>query len=582
MSGGEVRILDEYGRQMPTARERARIAGAGRTRALTGGRGQYSGPAYDAADVYGQHVGAWQPYLWSPDGELNMYRDRIVSRVRDLVRNDGWASGAVTRVLDNAIGAALRPIPKPDYRWLKIVTGSKAFDLEWAKEFSAVLEAHWRSWSNGIGKWCDAARNNEFADLMRIAFRHKLIDGDSLAIMGWRKERIGVGRSRYATCVQLVDPDRLSNPMQVFDQNTMRGGVEIDELGAATHYHIRRAHVGDWFSAAQSMTWDRIPRETFWGRPIVVHDYDGDRASQHRGGAGIFTPIINRMRMLAKYDQAELDSALINTMFGAYIESPFDPQLTAEAFDDKERVDHYQTNRMDYHASKNDIVMGQTRIPILFPGEKVVSTQASHPHGNFEAFEASFLRSFAACVGLSAQQISNNWSDVNYSSARGALLEAWKTLGRRRHDFAHGFCNPIRTCWMEESFIVDGDDYPWPSGVERNFPLFRDALSRCRWLGPAVGWLDPVAEVQSAIMRLDGALSTQEDELAQQGLDFEEVIDQRSYEIKRFDEAGIPRPEWAGALITAAGQSGGGDDGGAQSTGERIKRPPAPKKPEAT
>jgi capsid protein len=35
----------------------------------------------------------WQPALWSPDNEINIYRDRIVSRMRDLVRNDGWASG---------------------------------------------------------------------------------------------------------------------------------------------------------------------------------------------------------------------------------------------------------------------------------------------------------------------------------------------------------------------------------------------------------------------------------------------------------------------------------------------------------
>jgi hypothetical protein len=55
-----------------------------RARALSGGAGRYTGPPYDAADIYGQHMAAWQPYLWSPDGELNMYRDRIVSRVREL------------------------------------------------------------------------------------------------------------------------------------------------------------------------------------------------------------------------------------------------------------------------------------------------------------------------------------------------------------------------------------------------------------------------------------------------------------------------------------------------------------------
>jgi capsid protein len=159
--------------------------------------------------------------------------------------------------------------------------------------------------------------------MMRTAFRHKLVDGDALAVIQWLPERVKPGRAHYSTCVTLVDPDRLSNPQLRFDQNTMRGGVEIDPVrGNAVAYHIRRAHAGDWFSAKDSLTWDRVPRETSFGRPIVVHDYDGDRASTHRGGAGIFAPILQRIKMLSKYDQVELDSAVVNSIFSAYIESP--------------------------------------------------------------------------------------------------------------------------------------------------------------------------------------------------------------------------------------------------------------------
>src|SRR5215813_10326842 len=98
-----------------TARRLARAGGVPRQRALSGGIGD---PPYDAANIRDQHFATWQPWLYSPDAELNIYRDRIVSRVRDLVRNDGWASGTVTRILDNAIGPRLRPISKPDYKFL--------------------------------------------------------------------------------------------------------------------------------------------------------------------------------------------------------------------------------------------------------------------------------------------------------------------------------------------------------------------------------------------------------------------------------------------------------------------------------
>ena len=67
----------------------------------------------------------WNPVLSSPDGEVNPYRDRMVARERDLIRNDGWASAAVTRAIDNVVGANFRPIAKPDYRALAAISGNK-------------------------------------------------------------------------------------------------------------------------------------------------------------------------------------------------------------------------------------------------------------------------------------------------------------------------------------------------------------------------------------------------------------------------------------------------------------------------
>jgi lambda family phage portal protein len=545
-----VAILGPDGAPLPASRpQRAQHL------ALAGGSGNYGGAPYDAADLYGQHMAAWSPMLWSPDGELNMYRDRIVSRVRDMVRNDGWASGAVTRILDNAVGANLRPIAKPDHRFLAATTGLKTFDHEWAKDFARAVDANWRSWADDeLGHYCDASRNMTFGQMLRLGFRHKLVDGDALGVMQWLPDRVGYGRARYATALQIVDPDRLSNPQMQFDQMTMRGGVKIDpDTGAAVGYWIRKAHAGDWFSAGQSVTWDLIDRETEWGRPIVVHDYDSDRAATHRGGAGIFAPVLQRLKMLVKYDGVELDAAIINAIFAAYVESPFDPELVSEALDDGEKLNTYQQTRTEFHTDKK-IMLGNARMPILFPGEKISTVSAVRPTSNFKDFEGAVLRNFATGVGLSAQQVSNDWSDVNYSSARGALLEAWKTLTRRRDDFASGFAGPVRAAWLEEAMAVD--DLPLPAGAP-DFAQYRGAYSRARWLGPPLGWIDPVDERVGAVIGLDAGFGTLEDVCAEQGKDMEEVLEQRAYEIRKFDELGIPKPEWAGAVAV-----------------DRVKQPP--------
>ncbi|MBE0152705.1 phage portal protein [Serratia fonticola] len=530
---GEVRILGVNGQ--PLAPSRPKISALNST----------SGIPYDAADVNGDHMANWQPGLWSTDNEINIYRDRIVSRVRDMVRNDGWVSGSVTRILDNAMGANFRPIIKPDYRALALMTGNNAFDATWADEYGRVVEAHWRTWSGDSGRYCDVERKQTVSQMLRLGFRHKLVDGDSLLVMQYRTDRLGNGRARYATTVQVIDPDRLSNPNGVFDMPNIRGGVEIDADGAPIAYHIREAHMGDWWSGAKTMTWQRVQRETEWGRPIVIHDFDHERGSQHRG-TGILTPVVQRMKMLIKYDQTELEAAIINAIFGAFIESPYDREMVESALDTEHtELGEYQSGRVEFHNDRRLSLQNGARLPILYPGEKINTVTAERPNSNFKEFESAVLRNFAAATGLSTQQVTQDWSDVNYSSARSALLEAWKTLTRRRTDYANGTAQPVLSAFIEE--LHDTQDLPLPTGAPE-FLEAKTAYCRAQWMGPGRGWVDPVAEKKGAILGMEAGLSTLEIEAAENvGEDWEELLDQRQREIAAYKERGLPLPSWAQA-----------------------------------
>ncbi|HGL6313994.1 phage portal protein [Burkholderia multivorans] len=498
-----------------------------------------SNTPYDAVNLYGSHVEDWMPYLWSPDGEINMYHDRLTARARDLIRNDGWATAAVMRTVDNVIGPDFRPIAKPDYVALRAMTGNKAFDHVWADEFGQQVEANWRAWAHDTGFYCDSERALTIPQMMQLAFRHQIIDGDCLAMMHWLPERVGRGRARYATAVQIIDPDRLSNPQLAFDQQSMRGGVEVDEYGVAVAYWIRRAHQGDWFSAAKSVHWDRIPRETEWGRPIIIHNYDHDRASQHRG-IGFLTPVLQRFKMLTKYDSSELDAAIINAFFAAYIQSPFDGELVEEALSGSARVSAYQEDRAAYHRERGTR-LGDVSITHLYPGETMGFASAARPSSNFAAFESAMLRNFSAATGLAAQQISQNWSEVNYSAYRSAMLEAWKTFHRRRVGFASGFAQRIYCAWLEESMEVD--DYTMPRGEVPDFIEARAAYSRAKWLGPGRGLVDIVKERQGAILGINAGLSSLEDECAEiSGTDWREIAARRALEAQRYKELGLTVP----------------------------------------
>jgi capsid protein len=124
------------------------------------------------------------------------------------------------------------------------------------------------------------------------------------------------------------------------------------------------------------------------------------------------------------------------------------------------------------------------------------------------------------------------------------MLEAWKTIARRRGDFAQNTAHPVYCCWLEEAMEVD--DLPLPGGAP-DFAEARAAYSRARFMGPGRGWVDPVKEKQGAVLGMDAGFSTLENECAEQGLDWEENLDQRALEVARFRDLNLPLPDWAGA-----------------------------------
>lgn len=547
-------IVDSSGRPFSTSAPQ-------KARASLDGSAPWAFP-YDASSWSTQEMGNWLPAIRSPDSEINLFRDRIVARSRDLVRNDGWAAGGVTRILDNAVGTNLRLSATPDYRALAARFGVKAFDAVWANEFRQVAEALWRGYSESLGHWNDVGRQLTIGQQFRLAMRHKLVDGEGLCIAYWMPERVGFGAADYATSFLLVDPDRLSNPWQMMDTRHLRGGVEIDDNGVPQAYHIRRAEQNDWYLAIEANTWERVEREDEDGWLRVVHDYDRDRAGQHRG-VSAFTPVMSHTKMLARYYGVELQQAVLSAQLGTYVKSPYDPALVQDALGaDSEEVaelNAYQQMRADWSQQRPAYFNG-TRIPTLAPGEDIVSVASEHPHSNFGDFAHEMLRIMAAALGVSAEQITHDWSRTNYSSARAALMESWKTLTRRRAEFAMNFATPVYALWLREA--MEKGELPLPAGA----PVYVEAPSayaRCKWLGPARGWIDPTKEPAGAVLRMEAGISTLEHEASEQQMDWEEVADQRAIEQKAYQDRGLPPPKWA--AIQGAGGDFFKDDSESQS-----------------
>jgi capsid protein len=88
-----------------------------------------------------------------------------------------------------------------------------------------------------------------------------------------------------------------------------------------------------------------------------------------------------------------------------------------------------------------------------------------------------------------------------------------------------------------------------------------DALTKCEWIGASRGQIDELKETEAALARVEGGISTREDELARLGKDWRKVFRQMAREKKLADELGITFVSMANRQATgiAADNSQGGD-----------------------
>ena len=472
--------------------------------------------AHRGASLSARELSSWLPSLGSADTDLLDELPTLVARSRDLVRNNGIAAGAIQTLVDNVVGTGLRLSALPDYKAL-------GRNKEWADEWSRKTEALWRSWTETTD--CDAAQGLTFAGLTAQVFRSGLINGEALALPLWIKDRPG----QFSTVIQLVETDRLSNPSGKMDSKTLRGGIEVDRYGAPQAYWISKRHPGDRFlSISMEMDkWQRVSVRTRFGRQRVIHVHDKERTGQNRGKP-ILSAIMPLFKMLDHYERSELQASVVNAMIAAFIETPLDGESISELFGGSSE---------DYMAARNEWqvkLQGGAVIPV-FPGDKVAPFTPSRPNAAYGTFVENILRHIGTGLNLPFELLMKDFSKTNYSSARAALMEAWRFFMGRRQWLATYWARPVYELWLEEAINKDLIEAP---GFYDNKALW----TRCKWIGPGRGWIDPVKEAQASKIRMEIGLSTLEDECAIQGLDWEEVLEQRAREQTKMQELGLPLP----------------------------------------
>ncbi|MBR1198836.1 phage portal protein [Bradyrhizobium sp. AUGA SZCCT0158] len=466
--------------------------------------------SYAAASLNAKDMSSWNPWRVSPDAALLGELDTINARGDDLARNNGVAAGAERTYVDNVIGPRVVCKPNPDRVALKK-------DATWVDGWSREVEAEWKGFADGV--YFDAAARSNFHGATRLQAATLASAGEILALPLWLTDR----GSRWNTCLQLVDPARLSNPNGKSDSATLRGGIEIDAYGAPVAYNIRKSHPGDLFGFGGtpfSGVWERIPAWTDFGRARVIHAFEPNRIGQNRGRPPI-APVARMFKMYDHLTVEKLRSTVLNAMIFAAMETPMDQESFVTTFGGDKMA--------DYHTALNEwrVQMKGGAIIPLPPGTKLNPFIPGGPDSELDAFATLMLRHIGTGLNMPYELIFKDFSKTNYSSARAALLEAWRYFYACRQMVSDGWCSVVYDLWFEEA-VNRGRI---PDCKPADFYSRRLAWTQAKWIYAGRGWVDPLKEAQAAGTRMDNNLSSEEDEAAEQGRDARDIREQRAREM---------------------------------------------------
>lgn len=449
----------------------------------------------------------WKALNGSADADLLPDLPTLRQRSRDLNRNDAHASAITGTVVANVVGTGLKPQSRPDRDALSIPEPQ-------ATDFSRQAERAWRRWV----PTADSQNRMDFYEIQALVKRQIIENGEVFVLPLMIKNEPG---RRYRLALEVIEADRIETPPSHRGNANIRDGIELGERGEPIAYWIRRRHPGDIIlgqSRQGQQEWVRYAAVNKAGRKNVLHLYAVKRPGQTRGEP-FFAPVLSAFKDLGDFMEAEIVAARVAACFTAFV-TKSDPEAA------------FQGAATDASGQRLE-GMEPGMIQYLGTGESITFGDPKRPSGAFEPFVLAVLRSIGASLGLPLELVLKDFSRTNYSSARAAILEARRFFKCDQMWLAQRLCQP---CWewlMEEAWLRE--DLP---AVDL-FGEQREDWLRASWIAPGWGWVDPVKEVNSSTLAIEGGLSTLADECAAQGRDWEEVMTQQKREQDRRKELGL-------------------------------------------
>jgi len=426
---------------------------------------------YDAARVSRRTAG-WTTSSTGPNAEISGDLATLRNRHRDLCRNNPWVRRAIQAIVTNTIGPGIRAQWDSDER-----------------------QQRWSQWWESTE--CDADGRHNGYGLQALILRAVVESGECLIRARPRRPSDGLA---VPLQLQVLEPDYLDHTKtEALPNGHISQGVEFGPFGRRQAYWLYDQHPGEYATRYSGTgTARRYPADG------ILHVCRIDRPGQVRGvpwGTGA----IMRARMLDDYQDAQLERQRLAACFMAFRR----PGLDAEAIDGQE---YLFGDKLEPGAIED-----------LPPGWDMSFASPPQPEDDKD-FLLAQLRAIASDYGLPYETMTNDLSEVNFSSARMGWNEFARNIDAWRWQMLEPqMLAPIAQWYLDAERIAGFDT----EGAE------------VLWTAPSRVMVDKTREVKPLIEELRAGLISLPEAIRQVGYDPMTLIEEQAQFQQALDSLGL-------------------------------------------
>lgn len=393
--------------------------------------------------------------------------------------------------------------------------------------FNQGIDRLWRRWARNR-RWADKARKFTFIEAQGFLIGEWVTVGNGFARILYepRPEVPGI-RFQFFEYEQL-DTTKTRNPDT---GREIRGGVEVDDYGAAMAYWVHGpAHPYERGSSGSV----RIPAQE------VVHLQRPERVWQTIGNTQLVASLQDS-RHLSMYDQYQLIAARVEAMTcGFYRRS----QGAGTGYDDSLSLPLASGEEHNDANGARQIVMEPGVMHELpWDVEDPKFLNPNRPGGQYKPFSEAKTDQIGAAAGLDGSTVARDYSRGNFSSQRQARLDVWDTCDPIQTMVVDEFGRPLREQFKVIAVLEGRVEAP---GFFED-PVMREAYLEDNWQGPPKRWVDPLKMAMMWKVLIDYRLASRGQAANEQGSFIEDILREVGGEIREAEAQGVPLPDVQGA-----------------------------------